>query len=82
MQHQPRLIISVRQSNHGLSPAMPICDSLGKRASAVEATNAIKVNQTVHAPWFDRVFRAVATPMYPLPATSTYLSGTQHWSGG
>jgi hypothetical protein len=48
---------------------MPICPNLGNEAKAVEPINATKVNQTVHAPWSERAFNAVATPMKPLPHT-------------
>jgi hypothetical protein len=56
-----------------IQAAIPICESLGNKASAVEKMNATRANQTVQAPWFDRALRAVATPIYPLPATRVYL---------
>jgi hypothetical protein len=31
----------------------------------------MKVNTTVHVPWFDNALKAVAIPMYPLPAMRT-----------
>jgi hypothetical protein len=63
------MIIGVRFN----SPAMPIWDSLGNRASAVDRMNETKVNQTVQTRCSDKALKAVDMPIYPLPATRTYL---------
>jgi hypothetical protein len=46
---------------------------LGKSARAVDKAKERKVNQTVQAPCSERALKAVAIPIYPLPAISTYL---------